>query len=55
VVNKVDNGNRAKDAVEFLFVGARGILYYCQYSGSGTGDLLDELVKVLPEKEKEEG
>jgi len=53
VVNKVDNGNRAKDAVEFYSLGLGEYYTIASISGSGTGDLLDELVKVLPEKEKE--
>lgn len=51
VVNKVDNSERIADAVEFYALGLGD--YHCVSSinGSGTGDLLDELVKALPEKE----
>ena len=52
VINKVDNGTRAKDAVEFYSLGLGE--YYCvaSISGSGTGELLDALVEALPEKEE---
>jgi len=47
VVNKVDNHQRQDDAVEFYSLGLGE--YYCVSSinGSGTGELLDELVKHL--------
>lgn len=50
-VNKVDNAQRDKEAVEFYSLGLGE--YYCLSSinGSGTGELLDDLVKVLPDKE----
>jgi GTP-binding protein len=51
-VNKVDNGKRAEDAVEFYALGLGEYFTIASTSGSGTGDLLDALVKVLPEKEK---
>ena len=49
VVNKVDNGKRAEDAVEFYNLGLGEYFTIASISGSGTGELLDELVKVLPE------
>jgi GTP-binding protein len=51
-VNKVDNGKRAENAVEFYALGLGEYFTIASTSGSGTGDLLDALVKVLPEKEK---
>ncbi len=51
-VNKVDNGKRAEDAVEFYALGLGEYFTIASTSGSGTGDLLDALVKALPEKEK---
>ena len=54
VVNKVDNGKRAEDAVEFYNLGLGEYYTIASINGSGTGDLLDDLVKVLPEKEKVE-
>jgi GTP-binding protein len=52
VVNKVDNGKRAEDAVEFYSLGLGEFYTIASINGSGTGDLLDALVKALPEKEE---
>ncbi|TPN86755.1 ribosome biogenesis GTPase Der [Aquimarina algicola] len=52
VVNKVDNSQRASDAVEFYSLGLGEYYTIASINGSGTGELLDELVKVLPEKEE---
>ncbi|WP_290697508.1 ribosome biogenesis GTPase Der [Lacinutrix sp.] len=54
VVNKVDNGKRAEDAVEFYSLGLGDYFTVASINGSGTGDLLDALVKALPEKEQDE-
>ncbi|WP_452597834.1 ribosome biogenesis GTPase Der [Pontimicrobium sp. MEBiC01747] len=54
VVNKVDNGKRAEDAVEFYSLGLGDYYTIASINGSGTGDLLDALVEALPEKEEEE-
>jgi GTP-binding protein len=48
-VNKVDNAMREKDAVEFYNLGLGEYFTIAGMSGSGTGDLLDELVKLLPD------
>ncbi|WP_299529673.1 ribosome biogenesis GTPase Der [Ulvibacterium sp.] len=53
-VNKVDNAKRAADAVEFYALGLGEYYPISSINGSGTGELLDDLVKVLPEKEMEE-
>lgn len=53
-VNKVDNAKRSEDAVEFYSLGLGEYYPIASINGSGTGDLLDDLVKVLPEKEEEE-
>ena len=53
-VNKVDNAKRSEDAVEFYSLGLGEYYPIASINGSGTGDLLDALVKVLPEKEEEE-
>ncbi|WP_040248445.1 ribosome biogenesis GTPase Der [Psychroserpens mesophilus] len=53
-VNKVDNGKRAEDAVEFYSLGLGEYFTIASINGSGTGDLLDALVEALPEKEEEE-
>jgi GTPase len=48
-VNKVDNAMREKDAVEFYNLGLGEYFTIAGMNGSGTGELLDELVKVLPD------
>lgn len=53
VVNKVDNGKREADAVEFYSLGLGNYYTIASINGSGTGDLLDALVEALPEKEEE--
>ncbi|MFI1744227.1 ribosome biogenesis GTPase Der [Thalassobellus sediminis] len=54
VVNKVDNGKRAKDAVEFYSLGLGDYYTIASINGSGTGELLDALVEALPENVEEE-
>jgi GTP-binding protein len=54
VVNKVDNGKRAEDAVDFYSLGLGEYFTIASINGSGTGDLLDALVDALPEIEEEE-
>ena len=54
VVNKVDSNNRRDDAHEFYALGFEYLFSISSINGSGTGDLLDELVKSLPEKEQKE-
>lgn len=49
VVNKVDNAKRAQDAVEFYNLGLGDYYTIASINGSGTGDLLDDLVEALPE------
>ncbi len=44
VANKVDNTARANDAYEFYSLGVEKIYSISANNGSGTGDLLDELV-----------
>ena len=53
-VNKVDNNKRAEDAVEFYSLGLGDYYTIASINGSGTGDLLDDLVKALPENDTEE-
>ena len=48
VVNKVDNAMRAADAVEFYELGLGNYYTISSINGSGTGDLLDDLVKEIP-------
>jgi len=51
VVNKVDNGERLMDATEFYNLGLGEYFPLSSMNGSGTGELLDEVVKNLPEEE----
>ena len=53
VVNKVDNNKREQDAYEFYNLGLGEYFSISSINGSGTGDLLDEVVKVLPETVEE--
>ena len=53
-INKVDNAKRAADAVEFYALGLGEYYTLSSINGSGTGDLLDDLIAKLPEKEKDE-
>ena len=48
-INKVDNAQRAADAVEFYSLGLGDYYTLSSINGSGTGELLDALVTVLPE------
>ncbi len=49
-VNKVDNAMRVNDAVEFYNLGLGDYFTISSINGGGTGELLDHLVEVLPEK-----
>lgn len=53
-VNKVDSAKREHDAVEFYSLGVEKYYTISSINGSGTGDLLDDLVKLLPEEEVRE-
>ena len=53
-INKVDNAQRAADAVEFYGLGLGDYYTLSSINGSGTGELLDALVEVLPETVDEE-
>jgi GTP-binding protein len=49
-VNKVDNAMREKDAIEFYNLGLGDYITFASTSGSGTGELLDALIDVFPER-----
>ena len=49
VVNKVDNNSRMLMANEFWSLGFENTIFISSISGSGTGDLLDEITDNLPE------
>jgi GTP-binding protein len=54
VVNKVDNNERIADATEFYKLGLGDYFALSSMNGSGTGELLDEVVKNLPAEEPPE-
>ena len=49
-INKVDNALRIQDTPEFYSLGFKEFFSISSVSGSGTGELLDELVKQLPQE-----
>ena len=53
VVNKVDNNERLMDATEFYNLGLGDYYALSSINGSGTGELLDEVVKNLPQENVE--
>ncbi|MBI5009304.1 MAG: ribosome biogenesis GTPase Der [Bacteroidia bacterium] len=54
VVNKVDNNERLMDATEFYNLGLGDYFPLSSINGSGTGELLDAVVKCFPDKEPEQ-
>jgi len=54
VVNKVDNHARLLEASEFYSLGFKKIFFVSSISGTGIGELLDEICEAIPaEKENE--
>ena len=53
-VNKVDTGEKMYDAYQFYSLGLGEIFSVSAANGSGTGDLLDEVVSRLPEEREQE-
>jgi len=53
-INKVDNAMRDADAFEFYNLGLGEYYTISSINGGGTGELLDALVKEMPEEEEEE-
>ncbi|MFV0522433.1 MAG: ribosome biogenesis GTPase Der [Mangrovibacterium sp.] len=54
-VNKVDNNQRIIDSHEFYALGLGDSLYcISSINGSGTGDLLDDVIKAFPKDKAEE-
>jgi GTP-binding protein len=54
VVNKIDNNERLADATEFYKLGLGEYFPLSSINGSGTGDLLDQIVKDLPNQPVDE-
>jgi len=50
VVNKVDNNERMLEASEFYSLGFEKVHFIASISGSGTGDLLDEITALISEE-----
>ena len=51
-INKVDNALRIQDTPEFYALGFKQFYSLSSVSGSGTGELLDDLIKDLPKEEE---
>lgn len=51
VVNKVDNHSRLMEASEFYSLGFDNIFFLSSISGSGTGELLDAIISLIPDDE----
>ena len=54
VANKIDIGDSRFNISEFYSLGLGDPFDISAANGSGTGDLLDEVLKIMPEKEEEE-
>lgn len=54
VVNKVDNAQRQLEANEFYSLGFENTFFVSSISGSGTGDLLDSISKLISEIKSDE-
>lgn len=52
VVNKVDNHERQLEAAEFYGLGFENTYFLSSMTGSGTGEVLDEVVARIPEEEQ---
>ena len=48
-VNKVDSGEKMYDTYQFYSLGLGEVWSISAANGSGTGDLLDEILRILPE------
>jgi GTPase len=54
VVNKVDNHARLLEASEFYSLGFKNIFFLSSISGTGAGELLDEICAAIPADKAEE-
>lgn len=54
VVNKVDNFNRQMEASEFYSLGFKNTYFMSSISGSGSGELLDDITAPIPEEKLQE-
>ncbi len=53
-VNKVDNNERINDTSFFYSLGLEDLFSISSINGSGTGDLLDRVVELLPDEKEED-
>ncbi len=53
VVNKVDNHKRQLEASEFYSLGFEKVFFLSSISGTGTGELLDQVVEDMPAERKD--
>jgi GTP-binding protein len=54
LVNKVDNHDRLMEGAEFYSLGFEKIFFVSSISGTGTGELLDEVCSLIPEEKTED-
>ena len=54
VVNKVDNSARLLEAAEFYSLGFEHNYFLSSISGSGTGELLDDIAALIPDLDEED-
>ena len=54
VINKVDNHSRLLEASEFYSLGFEKIFFISSISGTGSGELLDEVCSLIPDEVTEE-
>jgi GTPase len=52
VANKVDNNSRIAEAAEFYTLGLGEVFTLSSINGAGTGELLDELIKLIPDEDE---
>jgi len=55
VINKVDNHDRLLEASEFYSLGFEKIYFISSISGTGTGEVLDDIISLVPDQETDEG
>ena len=53
VINKIDNHDRLMEASEFYSLGFEKIFFISSISGTGSGELLDEIAELIPEDDTE--
>ncbi len=49
LINKIDNHDRLMEASEFYSLGFNKIFFISSISGTGSGELLDEIAELIPE------